>query len=180
MDRSARASATDSPDRAEPEQAEPEQAEPEQAEYEQADREPNGPDRSGLGVGAAVGGVVALGTIAIAAVNPGDSGAPICLSQTLFGIDCPLCGGLRAVNALARGDWLAAADHNVVLAVVLPLAVAAWLWWMVSAWRGRRVATRAPSASVVVGVVVLLVAFTVLRNIDAGPVTDWLAASRSV
>jgi hypothetical protein len=127
--------------------------------------------------GAIAGGAVACGCAAIALVNPSDTGVPVCWSAGLFGVDCPLCGGLRCVNALARGDWLAAADHNVLLAVALPIVVVVWAVWMFGALRGRSV--RLPSVPVwawtVLGVVTL--GFTVVRNMDLGPVAHYLAAS---
>jgi hypothetical protein len=104
---------------------------------------------------------------------------PVCWSQGIFGVDCPLCGGLRCVNSLVRGDLVAAADHNVLLAAVLPVVAVVWAVWMVAAARGRRLhLPRAPKWLLgAAGVVVL--AFTVARNVDGGPFIDWLASSRS-
>lgn len=142
-----------------------------------------GPDRAALRSGAIVGAIVAAGTAAIVAVDPSDSGVPICWSQGVFGIDCPLCGGLRCVNSLARGDWVAAADHNVVLAVLLPLAVLGWVAWMVAAWRGRRLqwppALRSgPLPKVLIaGAIVAVLAFTVARNLDTNAVTLYLGST---
>ncbi len=135
------------------------------------------PERAQWARGALAGGAVAVGAAAIALVDPSDSGVPVCWSAGLFGIDCPLCGGLRCVNSLARGDLLAAADHNVLLAVALPVVVAVWSVWMVGALRGRPV--RMPKvpvwAWIVLGVVTL--AFTVVRNLDLGPIAHYLAAT---
>ena len=128
--------------------------------------------------GARIGGVVAVGAAAIALVNPRDSGVPVCWSQGVFGIDCPLCGGLRCVNSLARGDLLAAADHNLVLAVALPVAVVAWALWMVWAVRGRRFSFPAVPRWVWTIAAVAVVAFTVTRNMDLGPFAHYLAAER--
>jgi hypothetical protein len=128
--------------------------------------------------GARIGGVVAVGAAAIALVNPRDSGVPVCWSQGVFGIDCPLCGGLRCVNSLARGDLLAAADHNLVLAVALPVAVVAWALWMVWAVRGSRFSFPAVPRWVWTIAAVAVVAFTVTRNMDLGPLAHYLAAER--
>ena len=46
--------------------------------------------------------------------NPTDSGVPICWSQAAFGIDCPLCGGLRCTNALLRGDLAALHEAGAI------------------------------------------------------------------
>ncbi|MFN7148933.1 MAG: DUF2752 domain-containing protein [Microthrixaceae bacterium] len=128
--------------------------------------------------GARVGGVVAVGAAAIALVNPRDSGVPVCWSQGVFGVDCPLCGGLRCVNSLARGDLIAAADHNLVLAVALPVVVVAWAVWMVWAVRGRRFSFPSVPRWVWTIAAVAVVAFTVARNMDLGPFAHYLAAER--
>jgi hypothetical protein len=125
-----------------------------------------------------IGGTVALGAGAIALVDPRDSGVPVCWSQGVFGIDCPLCGGLRCVNSLARGDLAAAADHNVVLAVALPVVAVAWAVWMVSALRGRPLRFPTVPRWLWTIAAVAVVAFTVVRNLDLGPVALYLAAER--
>ena len=127
--------------------------------------------------GAIAGGAVALGSAAIALVNPTDSGVPICWSSGVFGIDCPLCGGLRCVNSLVRGDLLAAADHNVLLAVALPAIAVIWVVWMVRAVQGRRLRLPSPPTWAWGALGVVALAFTVVRNLDLGPVAHWLAAS---
>jgi len=114
---------------------------------------------------------------AIALVNPTDTGVPVCWSASVFGFDCPLCGGLRSVNSLARGDWLAAADHNVLLAVALPVVVVIWVAWMFGALRGREVRVPAPPTWAWAGLGVATLAFTVVRNLDLGPVAHYLAAT---
>jgi hypothetical protein len=128
---------------------------------------------------AALGAAAAGGVVAIAALAPSDGGRPICLSQAAFGFDCPFCGGLRCVSALARLDPWTAADHNVVLAVALPLVAVAWLVWMVATLRGR--ALRVPRVPVATWVAlgVWLVVFTVVRNLGADGWTGWLAATAS-
>lgn len=138
------------------------------------DRSPHPPwRRAGL-----IGGAVALGAGAIALVDPRDSGVPVCWSQGVFGIDCPLCGGLRCANSLVRGDLAAAADHNLVLAVALPLVAVAWAVWMVSAVRGRPLRFPTVPRWVWTVAAVAVVAFTIVRNLDLGPVALYLAAER--
>lgn len=135
-------------------------------------------ERRGWVKGAAAGAAVACGCAAIALVDPTDSGVPVCWSAGIFGVDCPLCGGLRCTNSLVRGDWLAAADHNVLLAVALPAVAVAWVVWMVAALRGRPAPwPKVPAwAWWTLGVVTL--AFTVVRNLDLGPVAHYLAATQ--
>ncbi len=123
---------------------------------------------------AKVGAAVAAGSIAIALWNPTDGGAPLCWSKGFLGVDCPFCGGLRCVNSLVRGDWLAAADHNVLLAVVLPVAAVLWVVWMVKAVRGEKFELPKVPLVAWIGVVVVLVAFTVARNVGGPAWADWI------
>lgn len=134
--------------------------------------------RSWLGPAVAIGSV-AVGSALIAAWNPGDTGQPLCTSQLAFGVDCPFCGGMRCVNSLVRGDVLAAADHNVLLAVALPLVaigLAVWLWRSMHGqttpvpWPTERRRSMLLGAAIVVGLVV----FTVLRNVGGPPWVEWL------
>ncbi len=127
--------------------------------------------------GALLGAAVGASTLGLALVNPRDSGMPVCWSAGFFGIDCPLCGGLRCVNSLARGDWLTAADHNVLLAVALPVVVAGWVLWMVAAVKRRPFTLPRAGNWAWVLAVGTVAAFTVLRNLDLGPVAHWLAAT---
>jgi len=127
-------------------------------------------------------GAVAGGCLLTAAWNPGDDGVAICASKSVLGIDCPFCGGMRSVNALTRGDWAAAADHNVVLAVVLPLVAVGLLVWLWRSWRDRPTPfpwPRSAAGSLTLGtvVVVLLIAFTVARNVGGPAWVDWLGSS---
>lgn len=125
---------------------------------------------------AAPGAVAAAGAIAIALWNPGDAGVSICVSKRFFGVDCPLCGGLRCVNSLMRGDFLAAADHNVILALALPVVAIVWLAWLIAPLSGRQVEIRKPPQWVL-GLGALLVAtFTVIRNVGGPTWVQWLAS----
>ena len=121
-----------------------------------------------------VGAVTACGCAAIALVDPGDSGTPLCWSKAVFGVDCPFCGGLRCVNALLRGNWAAAADHNVLFAVLLPVLALAWVVWLVRALRGRTTTWPRPPSWVVVGIGVFLLAFAIARNVGGPDWVDWL------
>lgn len=48
---------------------------------------------------------------------------PPCLFKKATGFDCPGCGGTRAVHNLLHGDVALAADHNLLLLLLLPLSV---------------------------------------------------------
>lgn len=128
----------------------------------------------------ATGAAVACGCAAIALWDPGDGGTAVCWSKAAFGIDCPLCGGLRATNALMRGDWLAAADHNVLVAVVLPILAVLWAVWLVRSLQDRPLRLPTVPRGVVIGIGVGLLAFTVVRNLDVDVTwIHWLASDTS-
>lgn len=121
-------------------------------------------------------GVIAA-TLYVRAVDPNVPGHyPPCPTKLLFGIDCPGCGGLRATHALANGDIAAAADHNVLVLVAIPVAIVLWVMWVRRSWRGPgsdSIGEPVPTAiargrwhrAVMPAVLVLLAAYTVVRNL---------------
>ncbi|HET8970459.1 MAG TPA: DUF2752 domain-containing protein, partial [Candidatus Nanopelagicales bacterium] len=84
----------------------------------------------------AVGALVVAATAYFAVVDPNQPGHfPACPLRATTGLDCPACGGLRAVHALCHGELGTALDQNLLVTVVLlPLAVISWLLWL---WRSR-------------------------------------------
>lgn len=76
--------------------------------------------------------------LTVAALRLGDTGPTPCPWRTLTGLDCPFCGATRSAASLARGDVVAALDHNALFVlVILPLAVVAWGIWAARSWRGQ-------------------------------------------
>jgi hypothetical protein len=126
-----------------------------------------------LAVPLSLGAVTLGGCIAVAAINPGDKGTPLCWSRSVFGVDCPFCGGLRATNSLVRGDFTAALDHNAVLAVAMPVAVLMWVWWLVREWRGDDPPRRLPTWLMVTAGV-LVITFGVIRNFGGPQWIRWI------
>ena len=89
----------------------------------------------------------------------------------MTGLFCTGCGALRAVHALMHLDPATAWSMNPLVLVLGPFAVASWAAWT------RRAATGAPRRWLappwaVIGTGVLVVVFTVARNL---PAFDWLA-----
>lgn len=117
--------------------------------------------------------VAVAGAAAGAALGTGLLRIP-CWFHALTGLDCPFCGGSRALGALLHGDLRAALSVNAFAVVVLlPLAAvtlaaaARWeagrarRWWPEGA-RGRRLT---------LVVVALVVAWWVVRNLPFAPFT---------
>lgn len=87
----------------------------------------------GIGLG------VAATTLALRLRDPHQAGTwGLCPLRALTGLDCPLCGGLRAVNDLTHGDLAAAWFSNALLLVSLPVLVGLWLWWLIASLTGSR------------------------------------------
>jgi len=142
---------------------------------------------------ALVGGLLALGTGYTAWRDPTTGGGlfPACPLRELTGLDCPGCGGTRALHALTHGDIGTALDHNVLLTVLMPLALVAWGLWLAHSLRltlARRRAPADPSAGPTalrfprlshrtwMVVIAGLIAFGVVRNISAVGFLDYLGS----
>ena len=92
-----------------------------------------------------------------------------CPFRFITGWYCPFCGGLRMVHDLAHGQ-LAAALHDDALALpLLLIVVAAWLNLVAGRWRGRPVVRVRRPGWLWPAVAVILIAWTVLRNLPFGP-----------
>ena len=113
-------------------------------------------------------GVAAVATLAV--VDPNQPGVyPTCPSLALFGVLCPLCGGLRGVHALAHGDVAGMVSSNALLPVVLVLGAWAWLSWVSAGLGGTTLRPPSLGRRARVGLVVLAVVYAVLRNLTGTP-----------
>jgi hypothetical protein len=97
---------------------------------------------------------------------------PGCPTQTLLGIDCAGCGGLRATHEFAHGNIGAALDHNILVVLAVPLVVVVLAVWWRRAWRGvvsdpaQYSARRARLERIIpLAVVAVLLGFSVIRNL---------------
>src|SRR4051794_35448113 len=69
-------------------------------------------------------GALAATTLALHFRDPHSQGSwGVCPSYALFGVYCPGCGGLRAVNDLTNFDLLGAASSNLYFVAFVPLIV---------------------------------------------------------
>jgi Protein of unknown function (DUF2752) len=105
-------------------------------------------------------------------VNPHDHQVFLpCPFRLITGWYCPFCGGLRMVHDLAHGHLAAALHDDALAGPILVIAVLGWLNIAVGCWRGRPVVRVRRPAWLWPVVVVVLVAWTVLRNIPFGSFT---------
>ncbi|WP_019201369.1 DUF2752 domain-containing protein [Tsukamurella sp. 1534] len=92
----------------------------------------------------------------------------VCPLYAVTGLYCPGCGGLRAVNDVTNGAFGAAFASNLL---VYPIGfLLLWVWL---AWLGNRVGFRVPdvprSKGLWIGAGVLVVVWTVARNLPGSP-----------
>lgn len=121
----------------------------------------------------AVGAAALCGCVALAVVDPELRTRiyPGCPFRLATGLDCPGCGGTRAVLALFQGDVLLALDHNVVTVLLLPVLVWAWARWLLARLgRGTGPVVLAPAVSM--GLAATLTVFMVVRNLPWAPFTS--------
>jgi hypothetical protein len=100
-------------------------------------------------------------------VDPNTRRVPLCPLHAMTGLWCPFCGCTRAVHALVHADLGTALRDNALFVATLPLLVL--LWWR---WWQAPSAVRPLPRPLFWGVVALVLAFGVLRNLPPG---RWLA-----
>jgi hypothetical protein len=114
-------------------------------------------------------GVVAAASAYVYAVDPNaHTTTPPCPLFALTGLDCPACGGTRAVHALLHGDVGQAFDHNVLALVLLPLAAYALVAWAVGK-AGHHLPMFRWRPWMTWGLGVVVIGFLVVRNLPFGP-----------
>ena len=111
---------------------------------------------------------LAAATTVVSVVDPRRTHLlPPCPFRAVTGLDCPLCGGTRAVHDLVHLDLGAAAGQNLLVVALAPLvavAVVAWVVGSLGPTRWPRLRARLPRAPTIAGWVGLaFVAFGVLR-----------------
>ena len=106
--------------------------------------------------------------------NPGETKYfPQCAFHGISGLHCPGCGAARAIHSMLSGDILGALKNNLFLVILAPAIF--WLLILDTArefWGFKPKLKPAPAALLVL-LFVLLVLYTVLRNIP-GPPWDFL------
>ena len=114
--------------------------------------------------------VAAAGCLYLALVDPNLSAAyPPCPLKVITGYDCAGCGGLRGTHALLTGDPVRAADHNLLLVLALPVLAYLVVRWALERSTGRRLPPIPWHPAMTWVVAVVLVGFSVARNLPWGP-----------
>lgn len=118
-------------------------------------------------------GALGSACLYLAMVDPNSSGAyPQCPLRLITGVDCALCGGMRATHALLGGDIMRAASQNLLVVLLAPFAL-----WATAQWFGAQWGVRLPSLPtrkwMAPALLVAAVVFSVVRNLGFGP-GPWL------
>ncbi|MBA8955103.1 DUF2752 domain-containing protein [Actinomadura namibiensis] len=117
-------------------------------------------------------GVLALAVGAVAyvgAVDPNQPGHyPTCPFLLLTGLQCPGCGSLRTLHALAHGDVGTALGLNVLTVAMVPVLAFFWARWAVARARGVPTRRKAGDPRAIWGLFAVVVVFWVVRNLPFG------------
>ncbi len=124
----------------------------------------------------AVAGLAVAVCAVLALVDPEDRTlwTPRCPFRAATGLDCPGCGGTRALTALLRGDLLTAVSHNLLTVLLLPLLVWGWFGWLRHR-AGRRAARPDLPTPVAWTLAIGIPVFMLVRNLPWAPFS-WLGS----
>ncbi len=106
--------------------------------------------------------------------DPTDAGArdlPSCLVKATTGLDCPGCGGTRALFYLLHGNLPQAVRHHALAVFAAPFLLWMYIAWSVRTVTGRSVPMPRLGGRVVVGFLTAWAVFMVVRNIPVAPFT---------
>ena len=120
----------------------------------------------------AVGAAALAGCALVAVVDPNRTQLfPACPFRSLTRLDCPGCGATRALHALTQGALGQAVGLNLLVVLLVPLAVWAWVGWLArtQGWSGPELGV--PPSWAMRAIPVVLVGFWVLRNLPVAPVS---------
>lgn len=118
----------------------------------------------------AVAGAAAAAVATVGLRDPHAAGNyPSCPSIALFGVHCPGCGSMRAMHEFAHVDIAGVFSRNILVPFALVLLVWAWVAWFDRRLGHARVPALHPPVPVLYGSIVVLIAFTVLRNLPWSP-----------
>jgi len=115
--------------------------------------------------GAALAVALLAALVLLFAFNPSQHAFyPLCVFHRLTGLQCPGCGGLRAVHHLLHGEVITAFRFNQLFVLALPLA--GWFTFR-RLWRGSRPKPISPrvQARWAWGTLAVLIAFWILRTL---------------
>ena len=120
------------------------------------------------------GGIALTGCIVVGVVDPNQTQLlPACAFKAATGLDCPGCGMTRGLHALVRGDIVRAANHNLLLVVILAATAIYFGWNAIARRTGKRQLHFEFRRNTWIAIGIGVLAFWVVRNLSWTPL-DWL------
>jgi hypothetical protein len=117
-------------------------------------------------------GIAATGASVLFLFNPAQYHFyPICLFHEWTGLECPGCGGSRALFHVLHGQIPAALRSNALVVLALPFIVFAGVRWLAREAAGKPHAPFQIPMTWIKLFVGVIVVFTILRNIPVAPFT---------
>ncbi|MFI0479794.1 DUF2752 domain-containing protein [Actinomadura sp. 9N215] len=117
-------------------------------------------------------GVLAAATAAVcyvAAVDPNQEGHyPTCPFLSVTGWQCPGCGSMRTVHALAHGRIEDALGLNILAMAAVPVLAFFWFRWARARARGRPVRVKAARPALIWALFATVLIFGLVRNLPFG------------
>ncbi|MBN1125368.1 MAG: DUF2752 domain-containing protein [Sedimentisphaerales bacterium] len=113
-----------------------------------------------------------VGGICLFLFDPAEAGFfPVCPFHRLTGLYCSGCGSTRAIHALLHGKFLDALDMNPLMVIALPFILYGLgrqcYWWFF----GKKTTARRLRAFWIWIILIVVVTYTILRNIPLYPFT---------
>jgi Protein of unknown function (DUF2752) len=96
---------------------------------------------------------------------------PRCIFYSVTGLHCAGCGATRCVGALLHGNVEQAFAYNPLFLIMLPYLGFAAGGQIFESWTGKKVRLTQLPRWLAIGLVVMVVAFSIARNIDVYPFT---------
>lgn len=90
---------------------------------------------------------------------------PRCIFHALTGLQCPGCGGTRALYHLLHLDFSQAMHYNALVTLLAPLGLAYFVFWYCSVLRSGHGPRLAFSPAAMACMYVAVILFGVVRNI---------------
>ena len=116
--------------------------------------------------------IIGAGAFVVGYFNPTTAGFfPVCPLHAMTGLNCPGCGLTRGFHALLNGDILTALRFNALLPVFGFVFAYLFLSMFLTAFRGRGLSWKFFHPAALYGVLFVVAAFFVLRNLPLYPFT---------
>ncbi|WP_230420599.1 DUF2752 domain-containing protein [Actinomadura soli] len=105
----------------------------------------------------------------VAAVDPNEDGHyPTCPFLSVTGLQCPGCGSMRTVHALAHARIDDALGLNVLTVAAVPLLAFFWVRWALARAQDRPTRTKASHPALIWTLLGTILLFWLVRNLPFG------------